>query len=267
MHSDEVTALGRTIRFTGGGEGEREVLFVHGFGADRSTWIFTLPAVAGVARVVALDLPGHGRSSPDVGAGDVPFLADLVCAFMDETGLASPHFIGHSLGAAIGLEIATRRPGRVAALSLIAPAGLGATINRAFIDGFPRLSDADATAKMLELLVARPQMISPQMVADVLGYLARPGVRDALMQIAGAAFPDGRQGWRYEDRVEELGIPVEIVWGREDRVLSPWLASPPGIPVEVVPGAGHLVHMEMPQRINRRLVAAVERDRGDRTVH
>src|SRR5438477_8164905 len=108
MDSAEVTALGRAIRFTAGGEGSREVLFIHGFGADRSTWMFTLPAVAGVARVVALDLPGHGRSSTDVGSGDVPFLADLVRAFMDETGLANPHLIGHSLGAAIGLEIVAR---------------------------------------------------------------------------------------------------------------------------------------------------------------
>src|SRR6187455_453149 len=108
MRSAETEILGRTISFIAGGEGSRDVLFIHGFGADRSTWMFTLPAVAAVARVVAVDLPGHGRSSTDVGSGDVPLLADIVRAFMDGMGLTRPHVVAHSLGAAIALEIASR---------------------------------------------------------------------------------------------------------------------------------------------------------------
>jgi pyruvate dehydrogenase E2 component (dihydrolipoamide acetyltransferase) len=257
LHTAEIEALGRTISFVSGGAGSRDVLFIHGFGADRSTWMFTLAAVAAVARVFALDLPGHGRSSPDVGSADVPFLADVVRAFMDETGLASPHIVGHSLGAAIALEIASRESGRVSALSLIAPAGLGDSINPDFIDAFPGMSDA--AAETLALLVARPAMISAQMIADVLAYLARPGVRTALAKIAETDFPQGRQRYRYDDRIEELPVPLEIIWGREDRVLSPWQNAPATTPLHVLPGAGHLAHMEMPQRVNRLLLAALDR--------
>ena len=83
-------------------------------------------------------------------------------------GLTRPHVVAHSLGAAIALEIASREPGRVRALSLFAPAGLGDSINREFIDAFPRLSDAGTAAETLALLVARPAMISAQMIDDVL---------------------------------------------------------------------------------------------------
>ena len=212
--------------------------------------------------MVALDLPGHGRSSTDVGAGDVPFLADLVRACMAALGLARPHLVAHSLGAAVALEIASRAPDSVRGLSLFAPAGLGDSISREFIDAFPRLSDAATAAETLALLVARPAMISAQMIDDVLEYLARPGVRAALTKVAEAVFPDGKQRYRYDDRIGALGIPVEIFWGREDRVLSPWQGAPATIPVHILPGAGHLAHMELPQRVNRLLVAALASSRG-----
>lgn len=259
MQAAETQLLGRTIGFAAGGEGTPEVLFIHGFGSDRSTWMFSLQTVAGLARTVALDLPGHGRSSTDVGSGDLPFLADIVRTFMDEVGLARPHLVGHSLGGAIALEIADREPGRVAAVTLVAPAGFADVINREFTGAFPRLTDPESAARTLALLVARPAMISPRMIGDVLSYLARPGVRGALTTIAETVFPEGRQRYRYDDRIAALRMPVQIVWGRDDHVLLPWTASPDTVPVHILPGAGHLAHMEMPQRFNRLLIAALEK--------
>ncbi len=259
MQAAETEVLGRTISFAVGGEGAGEVLFIHGFGADRSTWMFTLQTVAGLARTVALDLPGHGRSGTDVGTGDLPFLADVVRAFMDKVGLTRPHLVGHSLGGAVALEIASREPHRVAGLTLAAPAGFGDRINREFTDVFPHLADSESAARTLALLVARPAMISPRMIDDVLAYLARPGVRAALTTIAETVFPEGRQRYRYEDRIAALGMPIQIVWGRDDHVLLPWTDGPATIPVHIMPAAGHLAHMEVPQRFNRILMAALER--------
>src|SRR5262245_56906260 len=134
MQVGQTEALGRRISFVAAGSGDREVLFIHGFGADRSTWTFTLRTIANGARVVAVDLPGHGRSSTDVGSGEIPFLADVILAFMDAAGLAGPHIVGHSLGGAIALDLATREPVRVSGLSLIAPAGVTYGINRDIIE-------------------------------------------------------------------------------------------------------------------------------------
>src|SRR5262249_40999880 len=161
--------------------------------------------------------------------------------FMDAVGLAKPHLVGHSLGGAIALEIAFRDNSRVAGLTLAAPAGFDDRINRAFTDAFPNLAEPDSAAKTLALLVARPSMISPRMIGDVLAYLDRPGIRAALARIATTVFPEGRQRYRYDERVAAIGVPVEIVWGRDDHVLLPWTGAPETVPVHILPGAGHLV--------------------------
>ena len=47
------------------------VLLVHGYGGDRNSWLFLQEPLAARYRVYALDLPGHGTSAKDVGAGRV----------------------------------------------------------------------------------------------------------------------------------------------------------------------------------------------------
>src|SRR5229473_512840 len=98
----EIEAGGQRLRVLdlGGGEGIPVVL-VHGFGADLNSWMFTQPALAESRRVVALDLPGHGGSTKEVGAGDAESLTDAVEGALGELGLGRGHLVGHSMGGAI----------------------------------------------------------------------------------------------------------------------------------------------------------------------
>jgi pyruvate dehydrogenase E2 component (dihydrolipoamide acetyltransferase) len=250
IRAAEISVKGRTISHARGGEGPDHVL-LHGFGADRTTWMFTLPLLAGIGRFFAPDLPGHGGSSLDVGTGDVPFLADIVLDYLDALAIDSAHFVGHSLGGAIALQLASAHPRRVSALTLIAPAGLGDTINRDFIDRFIALGDPEEALATLSLLVARPAMIGAQMARDVLAFVTRPGVGESLRKIADASFPEGRQRYLYRDVIETLDVPVQVVWGGRDRILVPWSSTSPKVPVHVFAEAGHLAHMEVPQKVSR----------------
>src|SRR5215470_722092 len=79
--SREIEAGGRRLRYLELGERTQiPILLLHGFGADLNTWMFTQPALADGRRVIALDLPGHGESAKDVGAGDAESLARVVGA-------------------------------------------------------------------------------------------------------------------------------------------------------------------------------------------
>ena len=111
-----------------GGEGP-DCLLIHGFGSDRLSWLGTTPALLPVVKVHALDLPGHGESGTDVGDGSLPGLARQVEAELAARALTRVHIIGHSLGGGIGLLLAAERPELVASLALLAPAGLGASID------------------------------------------------------------------------------------------------------------------------------------------
>jgi pyruvate dehydrogenase E2 component (dihydrolipoamide acetyltransferase) len=79
---ETVKVGGRTLQYLKIGEGERPpVLLLHGYGGDINIWAFNQEALAEVGRTVyALDLPGHGQSSKDVGEGNLGSFVDAVAA-------------------------------------------------------------------------------------------------------------------------------------------------------------------------------------------
>jgi pyruvate dehydrogenase E2 component (dihydrolipoamide acetyltransferase) len=251
----ELYVLGRRLLHVTGGAGDDAFVFVHGFGADHTTWMFALSAFVQRGRVYALDLPGHGGSDIDVGVGDIGFFNKLLLAYLDAVGVERAHLFGHSLGGAVATELALSCPDRVRALSLVAPAGLGPMINRDFIERFPELRDEAEAREILGLLVADPRMISEQMVRDVFAYVRRPGVGDALRTIVAANFPEGRQLRNYADRLSTLNVPVRLIWGAEDCIIRPLAGLDGRLPLDVVARAGHLAHMEAPMKVNRLLTA------------
>ncbi|MEV3856317.1 alpha/beta fold hydrolase [Streptomyces sp. NPDC050095] len=59
---------------------------MHGYGGDKDSWLFVHEPLAARHTVYALDLPGHGDSTKDVGAGTLDVLADAVTGFLDVLG-------------------------------------------------------------------------------------------------------------------------------------------------------------------------------------
>jgi pyruvate dehydrogenase E2 component (dihydrolipoamide acetyltransferase) len=250
----DIEVAGRRLRCLELGEGDSvPVLLVHGFGADLNTWMFTQPALAAGRRTLALDLPGHGGSAKEVGAGDAESLTDAVEGALGALGIERVHLIGHSMGGAIAALAALRRPERVASLTLIASAGLGPDINASFIDGFVRASRRREAAEVLGLLVFDPKLVSRSMVEDVLRYKRLDGVTSALAKIAEAWFAGGRQSIDLTGRIGALTMPVQLVWGRNDRIIPITHAEALAahLPVHILEAAGHLPHMEKAGEVNR----------------
>ena len=250
-----VEAGGRRARYLEIGEGDAPpVLFIHGFGGDLLSWQFNQEALAEGHRTYALDLPGHGGSSKDLGAGqaDVGALAAAVIDFMDAKEIAKAHLVGHSLGGAIALDLALNHPDRVASATLICSAALGPEINMAYIDGFMQAKRRKQLQPVLEMLVADPAMISRDMIEEVLKYKRLDGVEAALNRIAGDAFAGGRQALELTGRLGELTVPVQVIWGRKDQILPVSHAGglPAAVPVTIFDDAGHMAHMEKAAEVN-----------------
>jgi pyruvate dehydrogenase E2 component (dihydrolipoamide acetyltransferase) len=250
----DIEVAGRRLRYLELGEGDGvPALLVHGFGADLNTWMFTQPALAAGRRVFALDLPGHGGSAKDVGAGDAESLTDAVEGAIAGLGIERVHLVGHSMGGAIAVLAALRQPECVASLTLIASAGLGAEINASFIDGFVRASRRRDATEVLGLLVDDPALVSRSMVEDVLRYKRLDGVTAALTKIAETWFGGGRQSLDLTTRLAELTMPVQLIWGRNDRIIPVAHAEALAtrLPVHILEAAGHLPHMEKSGEANR----------------
>jgi pyruvate dehydrogenase E2 component (dihydrolipoamide acetyltransferase) len=253
----ELDVLGRMVRCLELGSGGVPVLLLHGFGGDLNTWMFNQPALCGDRRTLALELPGHGQSSKDVAAGDIAFFTEVVEAALSALAVERAHVVGHSMGGALALALAARRPERVATLSLLASAGLGPEINGGFIEALMRASRRREAVEALRSLVHDPSLISRAMVEEFLRYKRLDGVVPALETIARAWFPQGRQAVDLRGALRPLTMPLQVIWGSDDHIIPVAhadLVQPPAR-VHVLNGAGHLPHMEKAGEVNRLLRA------------
>jgi pyruvate dehydrogenase E2 component (dihydrolipoamide acetyltransferase) len=253
---DTIEAGGRRIRYLALGEGEGvPVVFIHGFGGDLNNWQFNQEALAAGRPTYAIDLPGHGGSSKELGAGHVHVgaLAGAVVDFMDAKGIAKAHLVGHSLGGAIALDLALNHADRVASVTAICSAGLGPEINMGYIDGFMAAKRRKQLQPVLEMLVAEPAMVSREMIEDVLKFKRLDGVEAALNRIIDDTFAGGEQALQLTGKLGELGAPVQVIWGRQDRVIPVGHSEglPSRVQVQVFDDAGHMVHMEKAAEVNQ----------------
>jgi pyruvate dehydrogenase E2 component (dihydrolipoamide acetyltransferase) len=164
------------------------------------------------------------------------------------------------MGGGIAISLASRKPKRVATMTLISSAALGPEINASFIDGFVRAARRRDAIEALNLLVHDPALVSRSMVEDVLRYKRLDGVPEALAAFAEEWFPGGRQRVGLGDAVTALKLPVQIIWGREDRIIPVVHAEalPSRLPVHILEQTGHLPHMEKAGEVNRLIKRLIE---------
>jgi pyruvate dehydrogenase E2 component (dihydrolipoamide acetyltransferase) len=245
------TKAGR-INYLAMGEGGDPVIFIHGYGGDLNNWMFNQEEISSSHATYAIDLPGHGGSTKDVGAGDPPSLMAAVLAFMDKKDIRRAHLVGHSLGGGLALALAIEHPDRVASVTAVAPAGLGPDINMDYIEGFIAEKRAKKLRPVLEMLVANPELISKDMVEDVLKFKRLDGVDQALAKLRDGCFAGGNQKVALRDKLGGLKLPVQVVVGEQDHILPASHADglPAGIQVTRFADAGHMPHMEKAADVN-----------------
>ncbi len=243
---------GQSIRYLKRGEGGEAAILIHGFGGDLNNWLFNHEALAVSRAVYALDLPGHGGSSKQVGSGTVGEFANVLKGFMDTVGISKADLTGHSMGGAVAIEFALAHPERPVSLALIASAGLGPEINGEYIEGFVAANRRKEIQPHLQKLFADPKLVSRRLVEEVLKYKHLDGVELALRTIAAQFCPGGRQAVVFRDRLSELRIPILVVWGADDHILpvSHAQALPENVRAEIFPGSGHMVQMEAATQFN-----------------
>jgi pyruvate dehydrogenase E2 component (dihydrolipoamide acetyltransferase) len=248
---ETVEVDGRRIQYLKMGEDGIPLVFIPGFAGDINIFVFNQEALSRDRAVYALDMPGHGGSEKDVGEGDLDFFAGVVAGFLDEMGIEKAHLAGHSIGGAIAGAFALAHPERTASLILIASAGLGEEINADYIEGFIAANRRREMKNVLQLLFGDPDLVTRDLVNDVLSYKRKDGVDEALRTVADRVFPGGRQA-----KVLDLSgtdVPILAVWGSEDEVVPASHADnlPDNARVEIIDGKGHSVQMEAAGRVNR----------------
>jgi pyruvate dehydrogenase E2 component (dihydrolipoamide acetyltransferase) len=228
------------------------VLFLHGYGGDLGNWLFNLDAVSAATPVIALDLPGHGQSDARLPGTSLADLSAFIAAFLAQIGVDRVHVVGHSMGGAIGAQLALDHPALVASLALINSAGLGREINGDYTRGFASAASRRELKPVVEQLFADPSLASRQMVDDLLKYKRMDGVGELLAALQGSLFANGQQADTPVLRLADREVPLLVVWGAQDRVIPVAHArnAPPRATVQVLEGAGHMAMMEKASEVN-----------------
>ena len=255
---------GIALETTGAGA---PLALIHGVGTNRSIWSLSVPGLAETRAVTTLDLPGFGDSDPPDRGWELDDVATLIADAL-EREIGEPFdLMGSSLGGAVALSLALERPDLVRRLILCAPAGfrpapgplpliasnvVGPVLTLRRLAGLQFAGNATARRALLTGTVADGSALSPEAARTML--LASAGARSLAPAFSAAAAADLRE------MAAGLERPLGLVWGSLDRLIPAHTAEKvleihPETPLEVIPGVGHIPHLERPDLF----VPAVER--------
>jgi len=92
---------GVRVHYKLAGRGQRALVFVHGFGGDMTVWREQVGHFAALARVIVIDLPGHGGSDKPQTSYTMKFMARAVKAVLDDARVDRAVLVGHSAGTTV----------------------------------------------------------------------------------------------------------------------------------------------------------------------
>lgn len=206
----------------------KPLILIHGIGGSWRSWEPVLDALATEREVIALDLPGHGKSPVQADSGTFAGLADSLSDWLAENNLAGTDLVGSSMGARLVLELARR--GGTGAVVALDPGGFWRGWERTYFKvtiaasvrllrllrrALPTLArNRVARSLLLFQLSARPSALDAGSVATELESYALTPTFDALVRDL-AAGPE-----QTGPAAPDAG-PVTIVWGRDDRLCLP----------------------------------------------
>jgi pimeloyl-ACP methyl ester carboxylesterase len=200
------------------------IVLIHGAQNDHSVWALQSRYLAHHGHaVLAVDLPGHGRSGGPALAS-VEAMADWVLAVLDAAGVRRAVLAGHSMGSLVALEASHRAPGVVAGLAL-----LGTTYPMKVSDALLETSRSDEQAAIDMVNIWSHSSIAHKPSCPGPGFSVMGGAR-RLMQRMSARNPDGLFHTDFaacnsyangEAAAAALGCPVLFVFGKKDMMTPP----------------------------------------------
>ena len=256
-------------------DGAGLVLCVHGMSGSATNWTDLMADLAPDFGCVALDLPGSGFSAPPASpAGySVSALAGTVTRLIEALGAGPVHLIGNSMGGAVAVRAAARRPDLIRTLTLVSPALPDRKFRRSVLH-FPLLGLPFVGERLVRQYVVRfpvenrvtgviascfhdPSRLHPDRLALEVEELRRRATlsygplslaRAARTLVAETLRPAPFSLWRAAARVT---APALVLFGASDRLVDPRLAARAArtfrrARVLVLPEAGHIAQMECP---------------------
>jgi pimeloyl-ACP methyl ester carboxylesterase len=221
------------------------LIFIHGAGGSSRHWGRLLALLPPTIQVIAVDLPGHGRS-PACEQISIADYAMHVVSLHQALGLPPALIVGHSMGGAIALQIALTAPHMVAGLGLVSTAAR-LRVAPALLNGLA--GDSPARHEAISTLVN--WLFGPTVNSDLItDALTEYTALDPAILLADFRACDG---FDLRSRLGEIRCPALVITGTEDRLTPPKLgaelAAGLGVAHHLMANVGHMPMLEAPDRL------------------
>lgn len=261
--------------------GAKTLVFVHGLGSYLKFWRYQLDRFAGQGyRVLALDMPGFGKSSkPRSFKYTMPAQAKVLHAFLRAVNANKPVLVGHSMGGHISLVYSLNYPENVSALGLASPAGFErfSRRDRAWLKSvFTTALVMSGTAESVYTNLVNNNFSNWRedfewLIAERLGLPQDPIFKDYayanVKAVHGLLDTDFTRG-----NINQITVPVMIVYGTHDRLIPNRFMHPgptaevmnyghnaiKGSVLHALDGCGHTLQIDCSTRFNEHLDTFLE---------
>lgn len=251
------------------GSGEPLILIPY-LAADHGCYAFQVADYAKHFTCVSLDLRGTGDTDKPEGAYSTELLADDVAAFMQSTGIRRAHISGLSLGAAVGMWLAAKHPGKVQSLSLHGGWPKTDTFLKPIVESWRVVAKALESVPEMVILSIFPWCFTPEL------YAAKPDYIESLAAFVRSrpapplpSFLEQSNAVLSHDITAQLGritAPTQMTFGRTDqltvRFADQMHSSIRGSELLMFDGCAHAPMYEKVEEFNRNTLEFLQRHRA-----
>ncbi|WXG43582.1 MAG: alpha/beta hydrolase [Promethearchaeati archaeon SRVP18_Atabeyarchaeia-1] len=231
----------------------KPLLLIHGAGGSSGYWGVQLSKLSRNFMVIAIDLPGHGKSDHLKERASIQQYAEHVAVFMKQVRLDRAFVLGHSMGGAVAQELAIERPELVEKL-IIVDSGARFPGQGGFADRV-RSQGAEFGIQILNMLLSEKTVSDQKKMAFVMKHLMQSPsfdiniLADDFQAVAGVDL--GK-------RLSEIAAPTLIIHGADDLLplsMAQFLQqSIKGSKLEVISDSGHMPMLEQPEKFNEAIL-------------
>ena len=237
------------------GQGPEALVFVHGWAGDAQVWRNQVPALKGVARLIAVDLPGHGRSEKPEIHYTMDFMADAIAAVLDDAGVERAVLAGHSNGTPVIRQFYRRHPSRTEGLIVVDGALQAFFTPEQAAEFAAPLEDEGYLEYASDLIAGMLQTMDEALAEDV-----KSRMLETPAHVMASTVIEGNAAHLYTD--ETIDVPLIAIMANAPFWTEDYVAYvrelAPGCDYVVLDDVGHFLMLERPGRFNELVTEFVE---------
>lgn len=240
---------GSNVYYQNFGAGETAVVLVHGWACDHDVWRFVAPELSRQARIVSIDLPGHGRSGASGGGYQFSVLADSIDAVLQHGGIQKAVLIGHSNGMPVIREFYRRHPEKT--LGLVNIDGTLRGFFKSPSEAAPFLSQFRAPSYREAVTRFVKSMRSPHLSDEIAAGILETAIRTPQRVIADTLEASVDPAVWSPDPITvpfQLILAQQPAWGGDYKSFVMSIA--PAADYRVFTNVGHFIQLERPEIVN-----------------